>query len=79
MKPTARARIEQAVKEISRKDALYQLTHGEAVNLILVERARLKRRVRKVLKECPHTVAEEKLLRAGWMEACNDILALWEG
>lgn len=76
MKPTAKQRIARAVeKEAGKVYPKHLLTIWAASKLILAERARLKRGVRKLRRmyascDTEPTAAEN---------AIDDILALWEG
>ena len=76
MKPTAKQRIEQAVDRIELGDGHKRIFwKRECIRLILAERARLKRGVRKLRRmyascDTEPTAAEN---------AIDDILALWEG
>ena len=91
MRPTAKQRIERAVEELIRKDFFHQ---ADMTKLILAERARLKRGVRK-LRDAPvkgrtvlwpgpmdqlrNSDTKAEAARAIYNLALNDILTLWEG
>jgi|CXWL01.1.fsa_nt_gi hypothetical protein len=76
MTPTARARIEQAVLKVA-SGGKGGLTWQDGIELILAERARLKRRVMKTRKITGSMCSTSEFCK-GYKDACNDILALWE-
>ena len=83
MTPTARARIEQAVEraEFTDFDGLKAVLSPSAIRLILAERARLKRGVKKLRKKTMawKPVGDEQIAEhIGYIGAIHDILALWE-
>ncbi len=76
MKQTAKRRIERAVEKVAARTS--GLTRQEGVTLILAERARLKRRVRKVSAQSQKVGTQNPNYRLGYQVACDDILQLWE-
>lgn len=71
MKTTARARIEQAVHKAG------FMPRGKVLKLILAERARLRRGVRKQQQDAI-AMSNDSKWWDGYIAATRDILALWE-
>ena len=75
MKRTAKQRIERVVQKAIDGDELFnRLTGNTVINLILAERARLKREVRR----CQCDPEDGAAVAAGYAQAKHDILARWE-
>ena len=81
MKPTAKQRIERAVERIAHPDdrGIPVVPYTIVVAMILAERARLKRGVRTLIAREQNGLGAARWTRGDYIEACNDILALWEG
>lgn len=79
MTRTAKQRIEQAVERIYYPDYVGNPTvaYKDAVAMILAERARLKRGV-KAKQRITVSQCSTSQFCAGYLEACADILKLWE-
>ena len=79
---TAMARIERVVNNESWQESygISVISAEKIVEMILEERARLKRKLKRKVRKAGKWMTDEEITQwqIGYIRACQDILALWE-